>query len=207
MTTGYGARVFDSKGQELGSTRDDGSLVVRVPGFTLPACHSLLVRNVKSRGMRLRSASGYEGFHREIGVDGEVEFADIPPGQYQLEAIDGRALVSHVMPVVIHASDRTVEFSPRTPNSLLVALHERVQGLLVSHGLRTGDVIVGLDGAPPGVIDRERFVERTASGDPPRLTIWRDGETFDVTLSVPAEAVLGGSLDPWYLPNHSNSAR
>lgn len=53
----------------------------------------------------------------------------------------------------------------------------------IDAGLRQGDVIVALDGAPIYAFDQLRQVVETSEGRPLDLTVWRGGETLDLTLT------------------------
>ena len=74
-------------------------------------------------------------------------------------------------------------------------------------GLEIGDVIVAINGNPTPRFSDLQEVVREGKGAPVALTVWRDGETFETTLSPrerPVEADDGG-LETGYLIGISSS--
>jgi len=80
-------------------------------------------------------------------------------------------------------------------------------------GMRQGDVIRAIDGAPIGSFPelQARVAVAGAGGGPITVTVWRDGETRDFSLSprmqdIPAEdgweqrALIGISVQPFFAP-------
>ncbi|SPH17978.1 Regulator of sigma-E protease RseP [Defluviimonas aquaemixtae] len=68
-------------------------------------------------------------------------------------------------------------------------------------GLEIGDVILAMNGEPTPRFSDLQEVVREGKGAPVTLTVWRDGETFETTLSPrerPVEAADGG-LETGYL--------
>lgn len=57
------------------------------------------------------------------------------------------------------------------------------QSAAIEAGLEVGDVITVVNGTPVFAFRELQAAVKTAGGTPLALTVWRDGETFDVTLT------------------------
>lgn len=57
------------------------------------------------------------------------------------------------------------------------------QSAAIAAGLKPGDVITGIDGADVYAFSQLKTAVEQSAGDALALTIWRDGETLDVTLT------------------------
>jgi len=68
---------------------------------------------------------------------------------------------------------------PRPP--LALAVHP--SSAAADAGLRVGDVITAINGTPVTAFGELEQAIRTSEGAPQALTIWREGETFEVTLA------------------------
>jgi regulator of sigma E protease len=57
------------------------------------------------------------------------------------------------------------------------------QSAALAAGLRTGDVIMAVDGDPIWTFEQLRGKVEASDGNPLSLEVWRDGQTLDITLS------------------------
>jgi regulator of sigma E protease len=69
-------------------------------------------------------------------------------------------------------------------------------------GIQAADVIVAVDGKPVSAFEEMRTAVGASDGKPVKLTVWRDGKTFDVTMTpqrrdVPKDG--GGFETRWML--------
>src|SRR5690606_40302176 len=68
-------------------------------------------------------------------------------------------------------------------------------------GLKAGDVVLGADGAPVRTFNELQAIVKAAEGKPLALSVWRAGETFDVTLTPRRtdQPVATGGFETRYL--------
>ena len=101
---------------------------------------------------------------------------------------------------------REVTVTGPTPQPPLI-LSVQPKSAAQDAGLKIGDVIVAMNGVDvPRFVDLQEVV-RDGKGAPITLTVWRDGETFDATLTPRPRPIRGedGGLETAYLIGISSS--
>ena len=101
---------------------------------------------------------------------------------------------------------REITVTGPTPQPPLV-LSVQPKSAAQDAGLEIGDVIVAMNGVEvPRFIDLQEVV-RSGEGAPITLTVWRDGKTFDATLTPRPRPIQGedGGLETAYLIGISSS--
>jgi hypothetical protein len=123
--------------------------------------------------------------------DRDVSYPDLVPGRYRLVAKD----VGEMWTVV--PGDARVVFRPRPFNACRLVVGEK--GYLAELGLKTGDVVVAVD----GVEFKDQFAMAAAlagakSRESARLSVVRGERPFDVAADGRRLAeVEGGAFEPW----------
>ena len=85
------------------------------------------------------------------------------------------------LPYLVERDGRTVEVTGPFPYPPLVT-QVIPQSAALAAGLRRGDVITAIDGQEIAAFDQLREVVEASEGTPLGLTVWRNGETLDLTL-------------------------
>jgi hypothetical protein len=149
------------------------TLVVAVPGATAETKVHL------GRARHPEPASFYEG--RSVSDGGRVEFADLPPGIYQLRVTPGPQWDEMIVRV---PAAEPVTYAPTTLRGLAVRITD-ASGALAKAGFRDGDVVVRIDGVPADtVLQAERTAyERSERTDVP-IEVLRDGQPVALTMDM-----------------------
>ncbi|OSP53639.1 RIP metalloprotease RseP [Pseudoruegeria sp. SK021] len=122
-------------------------------------------------------------------------FYDVRPGD-EILAIDGQSVpaftefdtfvsgLPHLpdLEYQVQRSDGVHQVSGPFPFPPLVS-GVSPQSAAMDAGLEEGDVILEINGAPVVAFDELRVAVMGSGGDPLSLTVWRDGDTFDVSLA------------------------
>lgn len=128
--------------------------------------------------------------------------APLPPGVQQLEAgdrilaLEGQEVTTFTeifeiaeelppQPTVTYTVERDGDVIETEAAFPLIPLVQSVapQSAAIAAGLEEGDVIRAVDGAEIFAFRQLREAVAAAGGTPLTLTVWRDGETMEVTLS------------------------
>lgn len=170
--------------------------------LSLPPLFSLTVlveEHLAGRRFRIEArgeARGYSGYEGERVKDGKVVFAALPAADYVLTAVGGEHSRRMFLTVT---GDTTVDFVAQEATALRVTIYRR-SGHLAEAGLRTGDLVVGIDGEEfESENSMEAALARARSNPRAELVVLRNGSRLVIPVDLNrAENLVeaGGSLRP-----------
>jgi hypothetical protein len=121
-------------------------------------------------------------------ASGVITFKDLPPGLYEVSASGGRHLAVEV------PSPNVVDFVAEAVNALRVVVADP-KGALAKAGLRSGDLVVAIDGREFAGRQELEWIRQSLRGDDVTLTVTRRGDPFEVVIKrsfLTEERAAGG---------------
>jgi protocatechuate 3,4-dioxygenase beta subunit len=163
-------------------------VVVLAPGLPEKTQISLSRKQEGSEQMRYWGG----GNSQQTDANGRVVFEDIAAGTYVVGA-NGAA---STLEITVPCAD--VLFEARVPDALRVSISD-IEGLMHAAGLRSGDLLIAVDGNDPKSAAELQQLFWGASDDRElRVTVLRDGSALEFTIGVPdsgpRRAKIGGGF-------------
>lgn len=106
---------------------------------------------------------------------GTITFSDLPPGLYEVRGSGDRFMV------VEAPSSKVIAFVPEAVNAQRVVVIDP-KGRLAVAGLKSGDLVVAIDGREFASRDELDRIRQSLRGDGVTLTVDRAGQLFEVVL-------------------------
>lgn len=164
-------------------------VVVVAPGLP-EGTHVSLSRKQAGANESMRYFGG--GNSAQTDANGRAVFAEVAGGNYIVSANGAASTIEIVVPCA------DVLFEARVPDALRISIAD-IEGLMHAAGLRSGDLLIAVEGNDPkSATQLQQLVYGARDDAPLRVTALRNGSAQEYTIGVPESGTrrskLGGSF-------------
>jgi hypothetical protein len=199
-------RTSDSWSQQIPIRRSPVSLTAGKNAATvkIPPLYSLTVtfeKAGKNDRIYFSPAEGRRwetwGIQKNVGAEGKLTFENLPEGKYKIQKWGGTD--AGTMEVSV-PGQTFVAFQAKAVNALRVTVTDP-GGVLGQAGLRTGDLIIGMDGMEfQNLTHMQMLLYASMGKEKAKLNLLRDGRTLEIEVEPkklfnPSSADMGGDVE------------